>query len=232
MAILVAIGVAALAPTTSRAQDGAATPLAPGDLGVRLSKAVGDGVHYAQGSGVYLGDGLVLTAAHVVNWDPDHDAVRILLDGIGSDGVLVFDSLLKDTDLAIVKMRPEALTAARRRQAPVSVCPGNTPPDHPVTVAALGKVSGATTIPAAVSSMGAQGDWTNILSRDYQPGNSGGGVFDPDKRCLWGIILAERSGKLPSGLEVHWTAYAPASLVGPFVESFIARTPPTTAKTP
>ncbi len=195
-----------------------------GEVGVRVEKPAGDGVHYSQGSGVYLGDGLVLTAAHVVNWDPVHPQVTILIDGVRTEAEVVFDSVSKDTDLAILEVRHDELTAPRRNQSHISLCSTNTPPDHPVVVAALGNVTNATTIPAPVSSMGAAGHWTNILSSDYPPGNSGGGVFDPVERCLWGIVLAERSGPI-NGVVVHWTAFAPASVVAPFLADFLERKP-------
>ena len=215
---MLAIGVPALA--------WAGDAPAPWEVGVHIQKPAGDGVHFAQGQGIYLSGGLVLTAAHVVNWDPDHPEVTIRIDGGLTKGEIVFDSVLKDTDLAVVALSPDELSAKRREQASVPVCPDNTPPSQSVVVVAERDITNAATIPSPISTIGEGGNWTNVLSRDYAPGNSGSGVFDPIQHCLWGIIVDELGGKLPSGLEVHWSYFVPVSKIAPFLDGFLKRKSP------
>lgn len=213
------------APIAAYADGGSPVLPAPGDVGVRVEKPAGDGVHFSQGSGVYLGDGLVLTAAHVIKFDPAHSAVTVLLDGVRTDGVVVFDGQMHDVDLALIKLAAGELSQRRRDQPPVPLCLDNPAPNQPVTVAALGTVSPATTIGSAITSDAkAVKGWTNILSTAFHQGNSGGGVFSPKQGCLWGIINLEMSGKLPdTGRFVDLTAFVPASKIAPFIGDYFAQ---------
>jgi hypothetical protein len=196
-----------------------ATPT-PAEVGVRVEKPAGDGVHYQQGSGVYLGDGLVLTAAHVVKLDPTHNKVVVLIDGVRTDGEVVFNGDAHKIDLALIRLVANELTPKRRTQPQVHVCPANAAPNRSVMVASMGTVTAATTIPSAVSTIGAGGDWTNILSTGYHHGNSGGGVFDPGHDCLWGILVQELSGRLDDGRNVDLTAFVPTRQIDAFLADF------------
>jgi hypothetical protein len=223
-----AIALAFLAPATARAAD-ALAPTAPAELGVRVEKPAGDGVHYSQGSGVYLGDGLVLTAEHVIKYDPTHPATTVLLDGVRTPGAVVFDGVKDDgVDLALVKIGAELLPVKRLEQEPVRVCADNPAPDKKVIVAALGMVSDTTTYSSPMMREGDktvstadQGGWTNILATGYHQGNSGGGVFDPVHGCLWGILSFEMGGEVAGGAVVDYTAFVPASRIAPFLADYV-----------
>jgi hypothetical protein len=218
------------APGVARAADAGDAPATPAELGVRLEKPAGDGVHFSQGSGVFLGNGLVLTAEHVVKYDPAHSAVTVLVDGVRTPGTIVFDGTKEGIDLALVKLGAEVLSVKRLAQTPVHVCEHNPAPSQKVVVAASGAVSDAATIPSPIASQdgtyittGAGGEtWTNILSTGYHPGNSGGGVFDPAHLCLWGILSFELGGKLGgNGPAVDFTAFVPATRIAPFLNEYV-----------
>ena len=211
-----------LAALPARAEDAAP---APGDVGVRVEKPAGDGVHYSQGSGVYLGDGLVLTAAHVIEWDLAHPAVTILIDGVRTPGTLAFDGTRRGIDLALVKLGSEMLSVKRIEQAGVPVCARDAATSKPVTVAALGQVTESVTLASPIMREGnktvSTAGQTNILATGYHPGNSGGGVFDPVSHCLMGILSFELGGILPgSGKQVDYTAFVPASRIAPFLNAY------------
>ena len=103
-------------PALAQADGVSPTLPTPAEVGVRVEKPAGDGVHYSQGSGVYLGEGLVLTAAHVVKFDPDHSHVIVLLDGVRTDGNLVFDGQKHNVDLALIKLDANELSLRRRER--------------------------------------------------------------------------------------------------------------------
>lgn len=212
-------------PALAQADGVSPTLPTPAEVGVRVEKPAGDGVHYSQGSGVYLGEGLVLTAAHVVKFDPDHSHVIVLLDGVRTDGNLVFDGQKHNVDLALIKLDANELSLRRREQTPVPLCLANPAPNQPVVVASLGTVSNALTIPSAIELDASEakdtGTWTNILTTGYHQGNSGGGVFHPREGCLWGIINKEMGGPLKgSGVVVDLTAFVPASKIAPFIGDY------------
>ena len=193
----------------------------PADAGVRVEKPAGDGVHFMQGSGVYLGHGLVLTARHVVSVDSSSATVTVVMDGWRLSGTDIFDGARANLDLALIRIPMSSLSIARRAQADVSVCRDNPEPSHPVLVAALGTLSIAATIPTPITSEGRTGSWTNILNKGYHRGNSGGGVFKPGERCLWGILETELSGpSLRTGAMLDLTAFVPASDISAFLESY------------
>ena len=202
--------------------DGLFAPQSPSDLGVRVQKPVGDGKTFAQGSGVFLGDGLVLTAAHVISADPSNHKATVVLDRMPIVGTVVENGQTQNLDLALIKIDTQGLSAKRRTQAPIPVCPGNPGPNQAVTVASMGIVTQATTISTPITSDGQSGTWTNLLSTGYHPGNSGGGVFNPQTSCLWGIINLELSGTV-DGKVLDLTAFVPASKVAGFLKTYTAR---------
>lgn len=210
-----------LLPTAVLADDLGPPVLSPAELGVRVEKPAGDGTHFSQGSGIYLGDGLVITAAHVVRLDPANRKVTVLIDGRRRDGSLVSVGQSDSVDLALIKIPAEELGEKRRKQAPVAVCTGNPGPSQPVVVASLGTVSNALTIATPITSDLQTGSWTNLLSTGYHQGNSGGGVFDPQLGCLWGILNMELSGPSKTdGRFLDLTAFVPASKITPFLDDY------------
>ncbi|MDR3438048.1 serine protease [Telmatospirillum sp.] len=210
-----------LLPTAVLADDRSPQSLSPADVGVRVEKPAGDGTHFSQGSGVFIGRGLVLTAAHVVKVDPANTKVTVLLDGWRLDGTLVFDGQRENVDLALILLPPEVLSEKRRTQAQVPVCAANPGPNQPVAVASMGTVTNAATIPTAITSDLQTGTWTNLLSTGFHQGNSGGGVFNPQQGCLWGILNMEMSGpSQTNGQLIDLTAFVPASKITPFLDEF------------
>jgi len=202
----------------------AAAAPGPAETGVRVEKPAGDGQHFSQGSGIYLGGGLVLTAAHVVQVDPASNRVTVLLDGRRIDATQVFDGQADGVDLALLLIPAASLPPARQNQAAVEICSDNPEPSRPAQVAALGAVSNAFTIPTPLNSDGPTdtGQWTNILATGFKPGSSGGGVFDPRHGCLWGILSVEMSGPAKStGRRLDLTAFVPASRIAPFLQAYV-----------
>ena len=196
----------------------------PQETMVHVQKPAGDGVTFSHGSGVYLGGGLILTAAHVVEMDKAHPEVKILFYEqviVGGEVVLNGRTFSPDLDLALIRVEPSALTPRLRDEAPTAVCSTNPGLDSSMLVAAEGKVTSAKTIPSALERRDTASNntngWTNILSTGYHHGASGGGVFDPDKNCLEGVISLELSD--PSrGIDL--TSFIPASRIGPFLDYY------------
>lgn len=199
LALLLAL---AAAPALAEPVD---APLA-GALGVQIQKPAGDTVHFSHGSGVYLGNGLVLTAAHVVKWDPANPVSTVIMDGWTTEAKLVATGA-HGLDLALLQIPPAEISNARRDMKPVAVCPADLAPGQPVVVAGLGTVAPSRTISGPAAS-----DWRVALGEGFGPGNSGGGVFDPYKGCLGGIIIIE--GTSPG---VAVTQFVQASDIGAFL---------------
>ena len=180
-------------------------------LGVQIEKPAGDNVHFAQGSGVFLGGGLILTAAHVVEINPQNPAVTVVMDGWRTQAGIAARTI-GGLDLALLKIDPAELSAQRRALNPVQLCSAPTVANQPVVVAALGTVSLSKTIATTIKTQALTGDWTDILATGYGHGASGGGVFDAQKGCLIGIIVIEATAP---GIEL--TQFVPAAKIAPFL---------------
>lgn len=191
---------------------------------VHVQKPAGDGVNFSHGSGIYLGGGLILTAAHVVEMDKAHPEVKILFFEqaiVPGEVVLNGRTFSPDLDLALIRVEPKDLTPRLLSEEPTAVCTTNPGLDRPMLVAAEGKVTSAKTIPNALERRDTGSNntsgWTNLLSIGYHHGASGGGVFDPDRNCLEGVISLELSD--PSrGIDL--TSFIPASRIGPFLDYY------------
>ena len=185
-------------------------------LGVQIEKPAGDHVHFSQGSGVYLGDGLVLTAAHVIKVDPGNPVSSVILDGWKTDARLVATG--NELDLALLKIDPAELSRQRREMSPVATCAANTAANQPVVVAALGTVTLSKTVGFPINAPALKGDWTNILATGYTHGASGGGLFDANKGCLAGIVVIEATAP-----GVEFTQFVPAPQIAGFVAAYRGR---------
>ncbi len=207
LAFLIAL---ASAPSLAEPPDAALV----GALGVQIEKPAGDHVHFSQGSGVYLGGGLVLTAAHVVEVDPANPVASIILDGWKTDATVAATGE-HGLDLALLRIDPAELSHQRRDMKPVETCAASMAANQPVVVAALGTVTLSRTVGFPIDAPALKGDWTNILATGYTHGASGGGVFDAAKGCLAGIIVIEATAP---GVELTQFVPAPdiAALLGTY----------------
>ena len=205
--LIALLGLVAAAPALAEPQDAALV----GALGVQIEKPAGDNVHFSQGSGVFLGNGLVLTAAHVLKVDPANPAASVILDGWKTEAKLIATGQA-GLDLALLKLDPAEISRPRRDLKPIEICSLGTAPNQPVVVAAQGSVSLSKTIGAPIKAPALTGDWSNILATGYGHGASGGGVFDALKGCLAGIIIIEATAP---GIEL--TQFVPAPEIAMFL---------------
>jgi len=180
-------------------------------LGVQIEKPAGDNLHFSQGSGVFLGGGLVLTAAHVVQVNPADPTVTVIMDGWRTQARIAARAA-GGLDLALLKIDPAELSSQRRALSAVQLCTTGAAANQPVIVAALGGVSLSHTVAAPISSPALTGDWTDILATGFGHGASGGGVFDAQKGCLIGILIIEATAP---GVEL--TEFVPAAKIAPFL---------------
>jgi hypothetical protein len=161
------------------------------------------------GAGVYLGNGLVITAAHVVG---STRGVRI--DAVDVPARLVRRGSFPELDLSLISMDertfPSSLTERR-----MPLCQEQPPVGAPVILAApqgITRSSIASPLPSPV----ARTRWPTLISDVETSGKSGSGVFDAENKCLLGILsqLISNYERKPIG-----TYFVPASVIQPFVSS-------------
>ena len=194
------------------------------------------------GAGVYLGRGLVITAAHVAG--PNTSGVRI--DGLDVAAKLIKTGTFPLLDLSLVGMDEEKLSVSLRlRRMPLCRQPPQV--GAPVIVAApqgitrsrilsplllsadlRWKIPGVPVIVTArqgltdshiISPLLDRGNlrWkvAPVISDGSTSGKSGSGVFDADKKCLLGI-LSQKISNTAERRDIA-TYFVPASTIQSFV---------------
>jgi S1-C subfamily serine protease len=167
--------------------------VAPATVQIETASGVGSGV-------IYDPDGLILTAAHVVEGS---DAVTVrLADGTAVDGNVVGADT--DSDIGVVAIDG-------RDDLPVAVLAGSPPSVGDLVVAVGSPFALDQTVTAGIvsaldrpASQGGPTVGTIQIDAPINPGNSGGGLFDLDGRLI-GIptsILGPISGNVGIGFAV------------------------------
>jgi hypothetical protein len=178
------------------------------------------------GAGVYLGKGLVITAAHVIG--SKTRGVRI--DGVNVAARLIKAGTFPDLDLSLVSMDEKTLPSGlSERHMPL--CQEQLPVGAPVILAAPQVITRTSIAPPRPSPpidhtktkrSPFQGrdtvlpPWLTLISDVETSGKSGSGVFDAENKCLLGILsaLISNNERKPIG-----TYFVPASTIQSFVSS-------------
>jgi S1-C subfamily serine protease len=141
------------------------------------------------GVGVYLGDGLVLTAGHVAGefWR----TVEVGIAGQELPTHVLKRGQFSDIDLALLSIEDDKLPVSLRlRRMPI--CSQFPFPGEPVVVATPEGTARSHIVPPAALPKNVAARYRTAISDVATTGNSGSGVFDAAKQCLLGII----SGKI------------------------------------
>jgi hypothetical protein len=138
------------------------------------------------GAGIFLGKGLVITAAHVAG--PDHAGVRI--DGVNLPANMIKRGTFETADLALFSVEEETLPISYRLLG-LPLC--QTPPrvSAPVIVVApQGSTRARIASPLLLPPID-RTRWSTLIDDVETSGKSGSGVFDAEKKCLLGILSAK-----------------------------------------
>lgn len=138
------------------------------------------------GSGVLIDSGSVLTAAHVVDELQEDMSIRILYGHRYFPASITLLGYRQGPDLAYLQLS-EPIEGWNSKK--LEACQNELSLGREVYVLAAQtsfKSSGSVNPPFVVYSQNKQ--FTNHLSSFLDNGTSGGGVFDPERMCLLGII--------------------------------------------
>jgi hypothetical protein len=172
------------------------------------------------GYGIYLGNGLIITAAHVVihHW---WASPRVLIAGQDLAGNVVKEGEFEKTDLTLLSVDADRLPVALRlRRNPLCKAPP-WPGENVITVVPEGtarsQIISPQQLPANVRK------FNTVIADAAGTRNSGSGVFDAERKCLLGIVSRKISEYqvLKSGkkTEPHDIAkyFVPASTIAEFI---------------
>jgi hypothetical protein len=170
----------------------------------------GSKLQHLGGAGVYLGNGLVITAAHVAT--PNTGGVRI--DGQNVSAKIVKRGEFEKIDLALLSMDEGKLPVSLRlRRMPLCQRPPRV--GAPVIVAAPQGITRSRIMSPLLLPLDVRTRFSTVISEVGTDGKSGSGVFDVEKNCLLGIL----SLKIISTVEHKdiATYFVPAHTIQSFV---------------
>ena len=148
--------------------------------------------HSWSGFGVYLGDGKILTAQHVVgNFLLSKPYVEI--GGRTLATTLIREGSFADVDLAELGVEVDALPAEVRSLPPLPICPADAVVGTRVDVVTPAQIAqshiiSANTLPPRLFSPAVIAQFPTLIGDVYSTGNSGSGVFNTGAACFLGII--------------------------------------------
>jgi Trypsin-like peptidase domain len=164
------------------------------------------------GSGVYLKAGLIITAAHLTDADA---TMGVHIAGVALPASVVKQGVLEDVDLSLLSVDQEKLPA-RIRPLQMQLCEAPPWPGDPVIVVDSGKATRSHIIAAQVLPFAMRGKFT-LIGDVATTGNSGSGVFDPNRKCLLGIMSRKFTVGTAEGQRDVAKYFVPASEIRDFI---------------
>ena len=214
---LIGAGLAvALQPTLARAQSD------PADLtafAVHINRTPQQGW---PGYGVYLGNGLILTAAHVVG-PVAETKPHVVIAGQDLSAQLVKQGNLEGVDLTLLSIdRTKLPIALQMRRTPLCEHPPHA--GQRVVVVIPEGTAPSRVLPRQAIPADLRGRFDTAIADVATTGNSGSGVFDADNLCLLGIISRKISifqHSLTSGAPARATDIAKYFVPAAEIRAFI-----------
>ncbi|HTR14946.1 MAG TPA: trypsin-like peptidase domain-containing protein [Roseiarcus sp.] len=149
------------------------------------------------GYGIYLGNGLVLTASHVPGNFADTKP-HVLIGGQDLPAALVRQGSLEGVDLTLLSVDPSKLPV-RLQMRRLPLCEKGPIPGEKVVVATPEGTARSTVLPPGMVPRGLRGRFDTVIADVATTGNSGSGVFDAWQKCLLGVISRKISVGVQGG---------------------------------
>ena len=179
------------------------------------------------GYGVYLGNGYVITAAHVAGlslWSE----VRVEIAGKNLAAKVIKRGQFHNVDLTVVSVDEQQLPVSLRLRR-MTVCKNSPWPGEEVVVATPEGIARSHVISPFLLPLGAPAKYQTAISDVATTGNSGSGVFDAHIKCLLGIVsgvIRQNQIRQEDGHAVAETRdaakyFVPSSTIADFITSDI-----------
>jgi len=134
------------------------------------------------GPAVYLGSGLLLTAAHLVNPGAD---ISVAIARTKLPAKVLKQGVYEEIDLSLLHIDQSRLPPMLPT---VQLCSAPPWPGDPVIVIDAGQATRSTIAAPSVLPPSYQQRFPTLIKDVATTGNSGSGVFDATKRCLLGVM--------------------------------------------
>jgi hypothetical protein len=175
---------------------------------------------WGAGRGVYLGNGLVLTAAHVVD-SAARTRPSVRIAGMDLPAKAIKEGQVEGVDLTLLSIDEQKLPIyLRMRRMPL--CEKKPQPGEHVIVAVSEETARSYIMSPLSLPFRVPRKFSTLISDVGATENSGSGVFDAGNKCLLGIIsrkfsLRPNSGDAGSGERDIAKYFVPASTIRAFI---------------
>jgi len=168
------------------------------------------------GYGIYLGKGLVLTAAHVVG-SAARTKPSVRIAGMDLPAHAIKEGNLERVDLTLLAIDEQKLPVYLQMRR-MSLCENQPWAGEPVIVAIPeGTARSQIMLPALLPAY-VQKRFPTVIRDVATTGNSGSGVFDAGQKCLLGIMSRKITVRLNTAQEKDIAKYfVPASTIRAFI---------------
>ena len=136
------------------------------------------------GAGVYLKSGLVLTAAHLTAVDAK---MSVRIAGVVLPAKVLKQGSSEDVDLSLLSVDEEKLPATIELPR-MQLCEAPPWPGDPVIIVDAKRASRSHIVSPQVLPFTLRNKFSTLIADVATTGNSGSGVFDPNHKCLLGIM--------------------------------------------
>ena len=141
---------------------------------------------WGPGSGIYLGKGVFITAAHVAGrtW---LTRPKIAIAGSEYPTRVIKEGSFEGTDLTLLSVEEELLPM-RLRLRRNSICTDPPKPGQEVVTIVPGSAVRSRILAPDQLPIGSRSRFSTVIADVARTGNSGSGVFDVKRKCLLGIM--------------------------------------------
>jgi len=166
------------------------------------------------GSGVYLNSGLIITAAHLTAVDAKM-GVRIAGMPV-LPAKVVKQGSSEDVDLSLLLVDEEKLLSSVRLPR-MQLCEAPPWPGDPVIVVDARHAAESHIVSPRVLPYTSRTKFSTLIGDVATTGNSGSGVFDPNRKCLLGIISKKLTSHTTEGDNDIAKYFVPAVAIRDFM---------------
>jgi hypothetical protein len=168
------------------------------------------------GSGVYLNSGLVITAAHQTAIDAK---MGVRIPGVVLPVLpakVLKQGSSEDVDLSLLLVDEEKLLTSIRLPR-MQLCEAPPWPGDPVIVVDAKRATESQIVPPQVLPFTLRTKFSTLIRDVATTGDSGSGVFDPNRKCLLGIISTKFTSHTTEGEKDIAKYFVPAVAIRDFM---------------
>jgi len=148
------------------------------------AKILSDGI--TSGSGIYLAAGLIITAAHLTAVGAN---MSVSIAGVVLPARVLKQGSFEDVDLSVLSVDEQKLPASTEVEViRMRLCEAPPWPGDPVIVVDGERATRSHIVSPEVLPYALRTKFSTLIGDVASTGNSGSGVFDPNRKCLLGIM--------------------------------------------